>query len=471
MKKLLLTMLTILTLGFFAAPLSAQSTLTVHDGTATNGYVPVYGFYADAYLKAEFVYPASELTSITTNNDPILGLTFYATQSNVSWGNANFQVFLTEVTDATLSSFVGNSNATIVYEGSLSIVEGEMFIEFTTPYTYNGGNLLVGIYNTAIGSYVSSTWMGENVTGASVQGYSYQSLGDISASQHDFLPKTTFTYGAPALCAKPQNVTVPSVTTTDATISWVGSDDASSYTLQYMLASQTDWDEDAEEETSTDTAITLTNLTPGTTYQVRVRAICSDNNPTAWAPTVLFNTLNIPIVLPYFQDFETDPNKFRTSHSLTMLTVGISVQPRARPVMIPTILPHILSISPTMEAPPTVIVLPMLLALTRYWMLFSATTLWNGTSLLIGTYKEKTITAIFTTIFPFIWQMVQLPSLLQATRPASHCSIVPLFPMDGNTGMLFWRMSQTLPRRLFSTGEMTAVVALSLLLPLTTSQS
>ena len=309
MKKLLLTMLTILTLGFFAAPLSAQSTLTVHDGTATNGYVPVYGFYADAYLKAEFVYPASELTSITTNNDPILGLTFYATQSNVSWGNANFQVFLTEVTDATLSSFVGNSNATIVYEGSLSIVEGEMFIEFTTPYAYNGGNLLVGIYNTAIGSYVSSTWMGENVTGASVQGYSYQSLGDISASQHDFLPKTTFTYGAPALCAKPQNVTVPSVTTTDATISWVGSDDASSYTLQYMLASQTDWDEDAEEETSTDTAITLTNLTPGTTYQVRVRAICSDNNPTAWAPTVLFNTLNIPVVLPYFQDFETDPEQ------------------------------------------------------------------------------------------------------------------------------------------------------------------
>ena len=29
--------------------------LTVHDGTDTNGYVPVYGFYADAYLKAEFV--------------------------------------------------------------------------------------------------------------------------------------------------------------------------------------------------------------------------------------------------------------------------------------------------------------------------------------------------------------------------------------------------------------------------------
>jgi hypothetical protein len=25
--------------------------LTVHDGTATNGNVPVYGFYADAYLK------------------------------------------------------------------------------------------------------------------------------------------------------------------------------------------------------------------------------------------------------------------------------------------------------------------------------------------------------------------------------------------------------------------------------------
>ena len=38
--------------------------LTVNTGTVTNAYVPVYGFYADAYLKAEFVTPAADLASM-----------------------------------------------------------------------------------------------------------------------------------------------------------------------------------------------------------------------------------------------------------------------------------------------------------------------------------------------------------------------------------------------------------------------
>lgn len=82
----------------------------------------------------------------------------------------------------------------MVYQGSLSIIDGKMEIEFTSPYTYNGGNLLIGVYNTVEGNYETCNWYGENVNGASVQGYSYN-LGSISASQRNFIPKTTFTYG------------------------------------------------------------------------------------------------------------------------------------------------------------------------------------------------------------------------------------------------------------------------------------
>ena len=169
----------------------ASGELTVFDGTTTNSYVPVYGYYADAYLKSEFVMPASELADMA--GQPINGMTFYAQQSSVNWGNAQFQVFLTEVADETISAF--NGPGTVVYEGALGIVDGEMNIEFTTPYQYNGGNLLIGFYETATGSYVTSTWLGEQVNGASVQGYSYSSLDAISATQRNFLPKTTFVYG------------------------------------------------------------------------------------------------------------------------------------------------------------------------------------------------------------------------------------------------------------------------------------
>lgn len=167
---------------------TAASSLTVFDGTETNGYVPVYGFYADAYLKSEFVIPASYLGGLESR--VINGLTFYASQSSVSWGSANFQVFLREVSSPSISSYYGPG--TVVYTGSLSISGGTMTVNFTTPYAYNGGNLLIGVYNTVEGSYVSSSWYGQTVSGASVQGYSYDGLSYIDAEQWNFIPKTTF---------------------------------------------------------------------------------------------------------------------------------------------------------------------------------------------------------------------------------------------------------------------------------------
>ena len=169
--------------------------LTIHDGTATNSYVPVYGFYADAFLKCEMVIPADELTAM--DGGVINSMKFYSSTSSASWGAASFQVFMTEIDDATISAFNGPGNI-VCEEASLSIVNGEMDVVFDTPYHYNGGNLLVGVYNTVKGSYVSCTWLGETVNGASVQGYSYDAVSAVSPSQRNFLPKTTFVYEAGA---------------------------------------------------------------------------------------------------------------------------------------------------------------------------------------------------------------------------------------------------------------------------------
>ena len=177
-------------------------TTTVNNGTNTNNSIPVYGFWADSYLKAEFVMPAASLTDIPSYSK-ITGMTFYtngdATYQDVSWGDAYFKVFLKEVTDATLSDFTGDADATIVYEGALSVVDGKMTVPFSTnPYTYHGDNLLVGVYNMVNGSYQTLLWRGVTTPGASVSGYSTTSLNDITATQQNFLPKTTFNYTAPS---------------------------------------------------------------------------------------------------------------------------------------------------------------------------------------------------------------------------------------------------------------------------------
>ena len=166
--------------------------LTVNDGTVSNSYVPVYGFYADAYLKAEMVYPAEELA--TMSGMTINSITFYTIEAaSEAWGST-FRVFMKEVGSTTISDFTGSDDAVIVYEGELDGTGEEMAITFSTPYNYAGGNLLVGVYNTTTGSYKSVTWAGETVDGASVQGYNYSNLTSVSPTQRNFLPKATFAY-------------------------------------------------------------------------------------------------------------------------------------------------------------------------------------------------------------------------------------------------------------------------------------
>ena len=188
MSKKLILFLMVLLLG--STSFLRADELTVHDGTGTSSYVPVYGFYADAYLKCEMVFPAAELTDM--ENGTINGMTFYATSPAAEAWTATWQVFVAEVANATISDFAGPG--TVVYEGTLDGTQSSMTITFSAPYTYNGGNLLVGVYCTETGNYKSVTWGGETVEGASVQGYSYSSLSAVSASQRNFLPKTTFAY-------------------------------------------------------------------------------------------------------------------------------------------------------------------------------------------------------------------------------------------------------------------------------------
>ena len=124
----LMMMLLLAVTGFVRA-----NELTVHDGTATNSYVPVYGFYADAYLKCEMVYPASELSVMSGGE--ISSLTFgISSPASEAW-TATFQVFVKEVNGATISDFSGTAGATTVYTGTLDGTGSSMTVNFTAPYT------------------------------------------------------------------------------------------------------------------------------------------------------------------------------------------------------------------------------------------------------------------------------------------------------------------------------------------------
>ena len=191
------SIVTLLLLLLFSSVVWGQeTTLTVYEGTDNNSYVPVYGFYADAYLNCQIVYSADELADMTDGT--ISKMTFYLSSSAEAAWTGTFKVYLSEINDPTISQFVSTDDVTNVYTGTLDATGSYMDIDFDVTYTYNGGNLLVIVQETETGNYKSASFVGETVSNASVQGYSYSSVSAVSPTQRNFIPKTTFTYTLPA---------------------------------------------------------------------------------------------------------------------------------------------------------------------------------------------------------------------------------------------------------------------------------
>ena len=213
--------------------MQCREALTVYEGTSTSRYVPAYIYYFDDFTRSQFVIPYYDLSDML--NTSISSMTFYTTSNNVPYTTTcSADVYLKEVGYTTISAFEPKSSATIVYSGTLSIVStgngGEMTINFSTPYTYNGGSLLVGIENTERGGYKNIYFYGQTVNGASISDYNSSGLGNVQPTQRNFIPKTTFGY-TPSECSRPIDLNETDITISSATLQWTGYQD--SYDLRY----------------------------------------------------------------------------------------------------------------------------------------------------------------------------------------------------------------------------------------------
>ena len=181
-------LLTLFTLLVGVSPAWADN-LTIANGTSTSAYIPFYGNYADTNgALSEFVVPAASLASISGKE--ITKLTFYTSTASTKVFTSTFKVYLKEIAESVYESSAafGSTDATTVYTGPLDATGSTMVIDFTTNYTYNGGNLLVGIEVTSkTSNYASTDFYG--VTQSEYTAF----YNKTSATRTKFLPKTTFT--------------------------------------------------------------------------------------------------------------------------------------------------------------------------------------------------------------------------------------------------------------------------------------
>lgn len=273
--------------------------ITINDGTKTNEYVPVYGYYADQISLSQFIIPAEQLEEIIW--DSIQQLTFYASQTSVDWGAAKFEVYMAETDETSISALGDWTKMTqVMSAGSLSISDHKMVVNLSVPYWYQGDNLIIGFKQTVKGDDGRSYWYGQTAEGASYAGY--QSTGSPIVSQRNFLPKTTvlFAPGQAPACIKPRHVVVSNVSDYKATVKWDAVEDA---IWQYALIASDTLPAEADFVNITGDSIAFTDLVDGTDYVFYLRKFCGEDGTSDIVAKAFATPLHVEAI-PFEEDFE-----------------------------------------------------------------------------------------------------------------------------------------------------------------------
>lgn len=103
-------------------------------------------------------------------------------------------------------------------------------------------------------------------------------------------------------CEMPTDLQVFNITSTSAEVSWIAGGEEDTWTVEHKLQGTSEW----QVQTVDTTQVTLTDLTPGSTYMVRVKSVC-DNEESSYVTTSFVTTVGICNV-NYEQYIQLMPN-------------------------------------------------------------------------------------------------------------------------------------------------------------------
>lgn len=302
------------TASTFDAPCTEQGIVPVEypvaESTGTNGNLPFYGLYGYSYTQQ--IYDAEMIPGIAGN---IYKVSFYSTTKPTASVTGGIKMWMANTTKSTFSSntdYIDPASFTLVYEASETeiwnlVANSWNTIELTTPFEWDGtSNLVIGFYE-GIQGYSTSSFRAETTTGS--KGWYHYNDNKANVSYTDpssasgtkavtsrrnyiLLEKDGIACSNAPLCPTP-TVEVSNVSAIAATISWDVNTAVQSWQVEYKKVSDNNW----TIQNTTESEITLNNLSDNMEYEVRVKAICSENSMGEYAGatfTTLFGCAEIP---------------------------------------------------------------------------------------------------------------------------------------------------------------------------------
>ena len=309
MKKFLL----FFAAALFCATVNADQAVTINNtANAKQGHFPIYGDNADSEgHKVQAIYLADQLKAIAEGSE-IKALTFYSANQTQSWGKAEFKVSLAQTDYSFFKNEAGawatssTGAFTTVYDGPLSVADGELNINFTRPYAYEGGNLLIQVEISRGGTYSGSSFY--SASSDYLIKYAYS-----GSSREQKQPKITLIIAdggddpVSQDCDAPTAVTVKSVTESSATVSWKGN--ASQY--QYCLEFEGDLPDWSNAQLTDQKSVTLSGLYDEEKYYFYVRSYCSETEVSETVKAT-FKTACARLNVPWIETFTRDASGSET---------------------------------------------------------------------------------------------------------------------------------------------------------------
>lgn len=308
--------------ALFCANVNADKAVNInYGGNTTQGHFPVYGYnVSESGQKVQTIYLEDQLKGIEEGSE-IKALTFYSANQTQSWGSAQFRVSLAPTTYTFFQNASGawatssTGSFTQVYNGPLSVAEGELTINFSTPYVYEGGNLLIQVEVSTAASYASAS--ASSFYSASTSSYLIK-FANSGSSRETKQPKVTLIIAdggddpVSQDCKAPTAVTVESVADVTATISWEG--EAEQY--QYCLVEEGDLPDWTDANLTSQKSVTLSDLYDESKYYLYVRSYCSETEVSE-AVKVTFKTACARLSVPWIETFTRDASGSETVGDVT----------------------------------------------------------------------------------------------------------------------------------------------------------
>ncbi len=168
----------------------------IADGTTTNVYLPVYGYWFDASSQRnQMIYPASMFGALAGKKVRITSMTFYSeSAAYFSGGKVTFS--LGNTTQSTFSSATAATCSDLKQVYSAAAPGGtltEWTVNFDQDFIYTGGNLLIDV-KTSKGTYKAVNFLGVQQSNASWYSYTPSAGGSSYSDVQNFLPKVSFSY-------------------------------------------------------------------------------------------------------------------------------------------------------------------------------------------------------------------------------------------------------------------------------------